>query len=144
MSQRFVHIAVLDIVASAIVMFVYAEVMMPGFKNPFRRPKIQHPDGLDSTYYTAGFVFDGGAEHLAYHNDRPHPLLTKYAGFLTRRQLRVTNQQTIYQYAGAPLQPLLQGVVAGQVTTASLLQNGTLSGNPNNVALNNSLFGGVQ
>ena len=117
---------------------------MPGFKNPFRRPKIQHPDGLDSTYYTAGFVFDGGAEHLAYHNDRPHPLLTRFGGFVPRRQYAIYNPQTIYQYAGAPLQPILQGIVAGQVTTSPLIQNGSLTGNLNNVNLNSNLFGGVQ
>ena len=117
---------------------------MPGFKNPFRRPKIQHPDGLDSTYYTQGFIFDGGAEHLAYHNDRPHPLLTRFGGFLTNHQLRVTDRQVVYQYAGAPLQPILQGVVAGQVTTQPLIQQGSLSGNDNNVLINHSLFGGVQ
>lgn len=116
---------------------------MAGFKNPFRRKKIPHPDGV-AAYYTAGVVFDGGAEHLAYHNDRPHPLLTSYAGFLTRRQLQVTSRQVVYQYGGAPLQPILQGIVAGQVTTAPLLQNGSLSGNVNNTALNNNLFGGVQ
>lgn len=94
-------------------------------KNPFRRAKINHPDGLDSTYYTAGIVFDGGAEHLAYHNDRPHPLLTSFAGFLTNRQLRVTTPQTVYQYSGAPVQTILPGFVAGQLITQSLTSDPT-------------------
>lgn len=117
---------------------------MAGFKNPFRRPKIQHPDGLDSTYYTAGLVFDGGAEHLAYHNDRPHPLLTRFAGFLTNRQLRVTDRQVVYQYNSLPVQGLIRGIVAGQVTTQPLLAQNQLPVNDNNAVLNNSLFGGVQ
>jgi hypothetical protein len=117
---------------------------MAGFKNPFRRKKIQHPDGLDSTYYTQGLVFTGGAESMAYHNDRPHPKLTRFGGFIPRRQLQVLNPQTVYQYAGAPLQPILQGVVAGQINTAALLQQNQLPTTPNNTVLNNSLFGGVQ
>lgn len=95
-------------------------------KNPFRRKKIQHPDGLDSTYYTAGLVFDGGAQHLAYHNDRPHPLLTGFAGFLTDRQLRVTTPQVVYQYHGAPVQAILPGIVAGQIHTYPLISQDQL------------------
>lgn len=117
---------------------------MAGFKNPFRRPKIQHPDGLDSTYYTAGLVFDGGAEHLAYHNDRPHPMLTRFAGFLTNKQLRVTNVQNVYQYNSLPVIGLIAGINAGQVTTAPLLGPNQLPSSPNNNNLNTNLFGGVQ
>lgn len=117
---------------------------MAGFKNPFRRKRIPHPDGV-AAYYTSGIVFDGGAEHLAYHNDRPHPLLTQFAGFIPQRQFMVKTPQVVYQLNSLPLQPLLQGVQAGQLSNPGpLTQNGTLTGNPNNVALNNSLFGGVQ
>lgn len=111
--------------------------------NPFRTKKIPHPDGVDA-YYTPGVVFDGGAEHLAYRNDRPHPLLTQYAGFIPRRQIRVTEAQVVYQYNALPVTSIIPGFIAGQVTTQSLLEAGDLSGNPNNVALNNTLFGGVQ
>lgn len=95
-------------------------------KNPFRRQKIQHPDGLDSTYYTEGMTFDGGAQHLAYHNDRPHPLLTSFAGFLTNGQLSVTTPQVVYQYQGAPVQSILPGIVAGQISTAPLISQDQL------------------
>lgn len=109
----------------------------------FRKKKIPHPDGVDA-YYTPGVVFDGGAGHLAYRNDRPHPLITPFAGFIPRRQLRVTNPQTIYQYNALPVVSILPGFVAGQLTTAQLLQNGQLTGSGNNVIANNALFGGVQ
>lgn len=118
---------------------------MAGFKNPFRRKKIPHPDGLDSTYYTQGVVFDGGADHLAYHNDRPHPLLTPYAGFIPHRQMQVKSPQLIYQMNALPVLTIIPGFVAGQVANAPLLQNGELSNtNPNDVLVNNALFGGVQ
>lgn len=103
-----------------------------------------HPDGLDSTYYQAGVVFDGGAEHLAYINLRPHPLITTYAGFIPGRQLRVTTPQVVYQLNALPVLSVLPGVVAGQLTTAQLLQNGQLAGSDNNAVANNALFGGVQ
>lgn len=112
--------------------------------NPFSsKKKIPHPDGVDA-YYTPGVVFDGGAEHLAYRNDRPHPLLNKYMGFIPQRQIRVTEAQVVYQFNSLPVTPLLAGFVAGQVDTQSLLQEGDLTGSPNNVALNNALFGAVQ
>lgn len=118
--------------------------MALSFKNPFRRKPIPHPDGLDSTYYTQAYIFTGGSESLAYHNDRPHPLLTTFGGFLPAQQLRLTNRQTVYQYSGAPLQPVLPGIVAGQMYGAPLTQQGQLGGSANNNLLNNSLFGGVQ
>jgi hypothetical protein len=111
--------------------------------NPFKK-KIPHPDGLDSTYYTQGVVFDGGAEHLAYRNDRPHPLINAYMGFIPRRQLRVTERQVVYQMNALPVMPILSGFVSGQFRAAPLTQQGDLTGSANNVALNNSLFGGVQ
>lgn len=117
---------------------------MAGFKNPFRRKQIPHPDGLDSTYYTQGIVFTGGAESRAYHNDRPHPLLTTFAGFIPARQYQVKTPQVVYQYNSLPVQSILPGVQAGQFTRQGLIQAGDLTGNPNNVALNNALFGGVQ
>lgn len=110
---------------------------------PFRAKKIPHPDGVDA-YYTPGIVFDGGAEHLAYRNDRPHPLITAYAGFIPHRQLQVVEPQTVYQFQSLPVTPLLPGVYAGQFSQLSLLEEGDLSGNANNDALNASLFGGVQ
>lgn len=111
--------------------------------NPLKRTKIPHPDGVDA-YYTPGVVFDGGAEHLAYRNDRPHPLLNSYMGFIPNRQLRVTERQVVYQYNALPVTTIIPGFVAGQVTTQSLTQQGELSGSINNVVLNNALFGGVQ
>lgn len=112
--------------------------------NPFKRTKIPHPDGLDSTYYTPGIVFDGGAEHLAYRNDRPHPLLTKYGGFIPARQMAVKTPQVVYQFNALPVLSIIPGFVAGQVQQLPLLQNGQLSGTDNNNLANNSLFGGVQ
>lgn len=112
--------------------------------NPFRRKKIPHPDGLDSTFYAQGYVFNGGAEHLAYINTRPHPLLTSYAGFIPRRQIRVVEPQTVYQFHSLPVQPILPGVVAGQLSTQSLTYNGELSNSDNNYVANRALFGGVQ
>jgi hypothetical protein len=117
---------------------------MAGFKNPFRRNKIQHPDGLDSTYYTAGITFDGGAEHLAYHNDRPHPLLTKFGGFIPRRQLSVITPQVVYQLNALLVSSIIPGIVAGQMNTQALLASGELSNTPNNNLINNALFGAVQ
>ena len=110
----------------------------------FLRKKMPHPDGLDSTYYAPGYVFTGGAENLAYINLRPHPLLTPFAGFLTNGQLRVTDAQTVYQYNALPVQSILPGVPAGQLTTTELLASGQLPNTPNNVVANNALFGGVQ
>lgn len=111
--------------------------------NFFRSKKIPHPDGINA-YYTPGVVFDGGAEHLAYRNDFPHPLLNQFNGFIPRRNIRVTEFQTVYQFNALPVMTILPGFVAGQVTTQSLLQQGDLTGSQNNVVLNNALFGGVQ
>ena len=113
-------------------------------KNPFRRKKIPHPDGLDSTFYVQGYTFNGGAEHLAYINTRPHPVLTKYAGILPRKQLRVFEAQTVYQMQSLPVQPIIPGVQAGQLLTQSLTYNGELANSDNNYVANRALFGGVQ
>lgn len=100
-------------------------------KNPFTRSKMQHPDGLDSTFYVQGFVFSGGAESLAYVNTRPHPIEGIPAGIQVKRQLRVTTPQVVYQMLALPVQPILPGFVAGQQYTAPLTSQ------PNS-------FGGVQ
>lgn len=112
--------------------------------NLFRKKLTPHPDGLDSTYYQQGVVFTSGAESLAYVNLRPHPLLTQYGGILPRRQLRVTERQVVYQYNALPVTSILPGFVAGQVTTAPLLQQGQLPNTPLNQIANNALFGAVQ
>jgi hypothetical protein len=108
-----------------------------------KRQKIPHPDGINA-YYTPGIVFDNGAEHLAYRNDYPHPLLTRFAGFVPRRNIRVTNPQTIYQFNALPVTPIIAGFVTGQVVTQALTQQGQITGTQNNVLVNNTLFGGVQ
>lgn len=112
--------------------------------NIFTKKHIPHPDGLDSTSYRPGVVFDGGAEHLAYINIRPHPILTQFAGFIPHRQYQVKTPQVVYQYNALPIISILPGIQAGQVQTLPLLENGQLSGNINNALTNNSLFGGVQ
>lgn len=110
----------------------------------FRRTKkIPHPDGVEA-YYTPGVVFDGGAEHLAYRNDNPHPLLNRFMGFIPNRNIRVTSPQTVYQFNSLPVTPIIAGFVAGQVNTQSLLQMGQLSSSDNNTVVSQSLFGGVQ
>lgn len=114
-----------------------------GFLAIFRKKKIPHPDGVDA-YYTPGIVFDGGAEHLAYRNDRPHPLLTPYGGFLVQKQLPLRSPQSVYQYNALPVSSILPGVVAGQTQFQPLLQQGQLPNTDNNAVLSNALFGGVQ
>lgn len=109
----------------------------------FFRRKIPHPDGVDA-YYTPGVVFDGGAEHLAYRNDRPHPLLNQYMGFIPQRQIRVTEFQTVYQYHALPVTPIISGFIAGQVDTQALSASGDFSGSANNTLIQNTIFGGVQ
>jgi len=112
--------------------------------NWFARKKIAHPDGLDSTFYSPGVVFDGGAEHLAYINERPHPLLTKYGGFIPRIQISPTERQVVYQFQALPIIPVLAGVQAGAIPAQSLLQSNQLNNSPNNALVQDTLFGAVQ
>lgn len=111
-------------------------------RNPFKR-KIPHPDGVDA-YYTPGVVFDGGAEHLAYRNDRPHPLLTRFAGFIPQRNIRVTEFQTVYQYNALPVMTILAGFTAGQINTQPLSTEDQFSSGANNQLIQQTIFGGVQ
>lgn len=112
--------------------------------NPFARKKVPHPDGLDSTFYTPGIVFDGGAEHLAYINERPHPLLTPLAGFVVQRNISPVDRQVVYQFQAPAVMALLPGVQAGAIPSQQLLTSGQLSTSPNNNLLESNLFGAVQ
>lgn len=112
--------------------------------NPFARKKVPHPDGLDSTFYSPGIVFDGGAGHLAYINERPHPQLTQFAGFIPHRGISPTSRQVVYQFQTLPVVALLPGVQAGAIPSQSLLANGQLSNTANNNLVSDTLFGAVQ
>lgn len=112
--------------------------------NIFARKKIPHPDGLDSTFYSPGIVFDGGAEHLAYINKRPHPMLTSYGGFVVQRTISPIDRQVVYQFQTLPVTALLPGVQAGAIPYNPLLQEGQLNSNANNTLVEGTLFGAVQ
>jgi hypothetical protein len=102
-----------------------------------RKKQIHHADGIPNSYYTAGEVFDGGAERFVFNNDIPHPLVG-FPNGIRAGEYRFIQPQTVYQYLALPVVPILPGIVPGQLVFNPL--------NDPNALPDNSLggFGGVQ
>jgi hypothetical protein len=85
--------------------------------NPFIRKRVANP-GNPQYYFTAGDVFNGGAEHLAFESVLLHPL--QGIGGIVAGSLRVTQPPQIYQSLALPLQPFVGGIGAGSYQLQAL------------------------
>jgi hypothetical protein len=107
-----------------------------------RKKQIHHADGVPNSYYTAGEVFDGGAERFVYNNEIPHPLVGFFGGIRVG-EFRFIQPQTVYQNLALPVVPILPGIVPGQLVFNPLLDPNNLPNDANGAYLT-SVFGGVQ
>lgn len=92
-------------------------------RNPFAhwlKPKVSTSDG---SFYTAGRVFQPGAEGMAFETVYLHPLQDQYSGIVPARSIRTRQPPQVYQTLALPTQPLLAGFVAGSFRNSPLYQN---------------------